>query len=278
VNPIHVGACGWAYPDWCGPFYPRGLPPAEFLTAYARRFSLVEVDSSFYQAPQARTVAGWRAKTPDGFRFSLKAPQRITHEKALRDCTSELDEFIDTARLLETKLQCCLLQFPYFNRAMFPSLDPFLSRLHPVLDRWPKDVPLAVEVRNAEWLNETLTGCLSAYGAALVLADIARMPSPLDVISRLDAVPASFAYVRLIGDRAEVEQITQTFDSIVLDRSERIRAVAEAIRALAGRVPVLVFVNNHFAGFAPETIRQLREALGLPVTDQDANWFFGGTG
>jgi uncharacterized protein YecE (DUF72 family) len=96
-----------------------------------------------------------------------------------------------------------------------------------------------------------------------VLADQAWMPSPLDVVRKVDAVTGPFAYVRLLGDRNAVDALTPTLDHIVLDRTDQLRADAEAIRQLSGRVPVLVFVNNHFAGYAPATVEQLRQALGL---------------
>jgi uncharacterized protein YecE (DUF72 family) len=113
---------------------------------------------------------------------------------------------------------------------------------------------------------------------AWVLADIVRMPAVKSVIEQLDPVTAAFAYVRLIGHRAEVEQLTKKFDRTVIDRTEEIRAVAEGIRSLAARAPVLVFVNNHYAGYAPATIRQLEIELGIPNQTTDDQWFFGGKG
>jgi uncharacterized protein YecE (DUF72 family) len=83
--------------------------------------------------------------------------------------------------------------------------------------------------------------------------------------SRLDPVTGPFAYVRLLGDPEEVDRKTKALDRIVIDRTEQIRGDAEAIRRLAGRVPVVVFVNNHFAGYAPETVRELRAQLGEGV-------------
>jgi hypothetical protein len=83
------------------------------------------------------------------------------------------------------------------------------------------------------------------------------MPSPLSVVQRLDAVTGPFACVRLLGDREAVDALTPTLDHIVIDRGEQVAADAEAIGLLRRRVPVVAFVNNHFAGYAPETVRQL---------------------
>ena len=70
-------------------------------------------------------------------------------------------------------------------------------------------------------------------------------------------VTGPFAYVRLLGDREAVDALTPTLDRIVIDRGEQVAEDAEAINLLRRRVPVVAFVNNHFAGYAPETVRQL---------------------
>jgi len=261
MKGIRIGACGWSYKDWSRVFYPAGLAAGDYLSHYADSYPVVEVDSTFYRTPSPKMVEGWRDKTPAGFGFSLKVPQVITHEKMLRDCQAETDAFVSAARLLDDKLLCCCLQFGYFNRKAFAGLDDFLELLDPFLGAWPKDVPLAVEIRNKTWLTKPFADCLRGHQAALVLIDQAWMPSPLHVAQSLDAVTGSFAYVRLLGDRAEVDKLTKTLDHIVIDRAEQVKADAEAIRLLAKRVPVLAFVNNHFAGYAPETIRQLTAEL-----------------
>jgi hypothetical protein len=87
------------------------------------------------------------------------------------------------------------------------------------------------------------------------------MLAPLDVVHRHDVVTGPFAYVRLLGDRATADAATETLDCVVIDRSGQIGADALAIRELAERVPVVAFVNNHFAGYAPQTVAELRAAL-----------------
>lgn len=262
MHLVRLGTCGWSYKEWSGPFYPAGLAAGEYLAYYAERYPVVEVDSTFYRSPGRKMVEGWRDRTPPGFGFSLKVPQTITHEKVLKDCGAELGAFLSAARLLGDKLLCCCLQFGYFNRKAFASLGAFLERLDPFLNGWPKDVPVAVEVRNKNWLTGQLADCLRSHNAAWVLSDQAWVPSPLSVAKKLDAVTGPFAYVRLLGDRAEVDALTDTLDHTVIDRGDQVQADAEAIRLLSERVPVLAFVNNHFAGYAPETLRQLAEALG----------------
>src|SRR6516164_7981065 len=156
MHPIHLGTCGWSYKDWAGVFYPKGLAAGEFLTHYATKYPIVEVDSTFYRSPSPKMVEGWRDKTPSGFGFSLKVPQVITHEKLLKDCKSEVESFLDAARLLGEKFLCCCLQFGCFNKKAFVNLQAFLERLDSFLADWPADVPVAVEIRNKAWITDQL--------------------------------------------------------------------------------------------------------------------------
>jgi len=258
---IKIGCCGWSYEDWKGVFYPPDSEPGEYLGFYARQFDVVEVDSTFYRTPSRRMVEAWRARTPEHFRFSLKLPQVITHEKVLGDCAEELEAFLEVARLLGEKLLCVCLQFGYFNRQRFSSLQAFLNVLDPFLERWPRDVPLAVEIRNRNWLRREWTECLRRHEAATVLAQQRWMPSPARLMEELDVATGLFGYVRLLGDRKEIEQITTTWNRVVLDRTYEIHSAAQAVRRLARQLPVFVFANNHYAGYAPGTAQTLQQHI-----------------
>ena len=120
-------------------------------------------------------------------------------------------------------------------------------------------MPLAVEVRNKTWMTAALADCLRRFSAVWVLPDRVWMPSPLSVVQRpdLDVVTGSFAYVRPRGPRAAVDALTPTLDHIVIDRGPEVEMDTRAIQVLRQRVPVVAFVNNHSAGYAPETVRQL---------------------
>src|SRR5688572_3033998 len=97
---IRIGTSGCNYPEWRGTFYPEKFPTGKMLPYYAERFSTVEINYTFYRMPSVKTIAGWDAETPPGFRFTLKAPQRITHFARLRDVADPLRYFCDTARAL----------------------------------------------------------------------------------------------------------------------------------------------------------------------------------
>ncbi len=265
ANPIWIGCSGWSYPDWSGPFYPEGMAADEYLSWYAGRFPIVEVDSTFYRIPSKGMVRGWRDKTPDAFRFALKVPQVITHQKQLRDCQAEVDAFVAALEPLGSKLTVALLQLGYFNRGAFPSLDAFLAVLDRFLDRWPtREVPLAVEVRNPRWVGPRLAEVLRDHNAALTLTDQTWMPRPVEVAAQVDPVTGPLGFVRLLGDREAIEKITGTWDQVVIDRSADLIATASVIQSMAQQVPVAVFASNHFAGHSPATARELREILQLP--------------
>src|ERR1043165_9393237 len=103
---VRVGCQGWNYEDWVSGaggslpvFYPRSTRAPDMLEVYARAFETVEVDSTFYAIPSAQTIEAWTKRTPEGFTFSLKLPQEITHTRALRDgSVMLLEEFSARAR------------------------------------------------------------------------------------------------------------------------------------------------------------------------------------
>lgn len=264
-HPILIGTCGWSYPEWDDAFYPAGKDPSEYLAWYADRFPIVEVDSTFYRVPPRRMVEAWYKHTPPRFRFALKVPQAITHKKQLRDCAADVAEFVRAIEPLGDKLTCALLQLGYFNREQFASLEAFLEILDAFLSGWPhRTVPLALETRNPRWVGPELADLLRRHHTALALTLQKWMPRPEEILSRIDAVTGPLSYFRLVGNREAVEKLTTTFNRIVIDKSAELAGCARSIDAVARRVPVVVFANNHYAGFAPETAHELERLLDIP--------------
>src|SRR5207245_8355749 len=100
-----------------------------------------------------------------------------------------------------------------------------------------------------------------ARRAAFALGNQAWMTAAWSLVNKYDMVTGPLAYVRLLGDRTEVDALTKTLDHIVIDRTDQIEADARAIKRLSGRVPVVTFVNNHFAGYGPATVETLKAAI-----------------
>ena len=135
---ILLGTSSWTADGWAGSFYPTSIKPQDFLPIYADRFNTVEIDSTFYCIPQAKSVERWRELTPEGFIFAAKVPQTVTHEKVMLDAQDELKAFLKVMDVLGDKLGPLLFQFPYFNRQKFRGLGFFLERLEPWLANLPK--------------------------------------------------------------------------------------------------------------------------------------------
>lgn len=262
---IRIGTSGWSYDDWVGPFYPPGTAAAGYLGHYAGHFDVVEVDSTFYRPPTAAMVQNWADRTPAGFAFALKTPRAITHEKILCDCAGDMDALLAALAPLGPKLATLLLQFGYFNRAAFSGPRPFFERLRAFFAQYAGRVPLACEIRNRQWLTADYFALLREYGVAAALVEHAWLPPMERLIEQHDVVTGRHVYVRLIGDREGIEKTTTTWDRCVIDRTADLQRVAAALRRIAARAEVLVFINNHYAGHGPESCRQLRAAVGDPA-------------
>lgn len=255
---LHLGTSSWSCKDWVGHLYPEGTPPREFITAYAEHFSCVEVDSTFYRIPARSTVQGWAARTPDGFRFAAKVPRDITHDAELEDCGDTFEAFLEVMAELGPKQGPLLLQFPYYAKAKRPPLGEFLGRLDAFLAAKPAEVRMAVEIRNKTWLRPEFFDGLRRHGAAYAVIAHPWMPPPGRYGAAADLVTADFAYVRWLGDRYGIEKQTKTWNATVVDRTKDLDAWVPLVEALVNAKTVgevWGFFNNHYAGYAPDSIR-----------------------
>ena len=272
---VRIGTSSWSAKEWVGPFYPPGTDPKAFLTEYAKRFDSVETDSTYYRVPSKTMVRSWADRTPDDFRMSAKFPRSVCHAGDgpkpnpdrilhLEHTAKDRHDFFTAMLELGPKCGPLVLQFPYFNKKVFASEKPFMDRLDQFLGDLPTDFEYAVEVRNRQWFTAELAYLLRSHNVSMVLVDQAWMPHADELPSRLDPVTTDFAYIRLLGDRKEIEAITKTWEKEVIDRDERLMRWATVIRALRDRLPeTFAFANNHYAGHGPTTVRKLTEMLGV---------------
>ena len=126
-----VGTSGYNYAEWKGTFYPEKFSSKKMLPYYADRLPTVEINYTFYRMPTEKLLEGWSAVTPDSFRFTLKAPRRITHDARLTDCADMTGSFCDTAGALGSKLATLLFQLPPSFKKDLGVLDRFLTSLRP---------------------------------------------------------------------------------------------------------------------------------------------------
>src|SRR5687768_3278602 len=101
---LFVGTSGYSYKEWKGTFYPEKLPAKEMLSYYASRLPAVEINNTFYRLPQRSVLENWKEQVPAKFRFAVKASQRITHFKRLKDVEEETKYLLETAAALEERL------------------------------------------------------------------------------------------------------------------------------------------------------------------------------
>lgn len=256
---VRIGTQGWNYQDWVGSFYPAGTRPADFLPIYTRAFDSVEVDSTFYAVPAASTIGSWTARTPPGFLFSLKLPQEITHENRLRDDAGTTELFFQRVRQLGDKLGPTLVQLPPgFEASELPAFVSFLQRL-------PRDVQVAIEFRHRSWMHEGVYALLREHNVALALVE-GRWLQRRSMLALAERPTADFAYIRWIGpDRDLVD-----FSRVQVDRTRELEVWRTAIDSLAARVDLIVgYVNNHYSGHSPATVRQLQRMFGVPVVEPE---------
>lgn len=260
---VRVGAQGWNYEDWVGPFYPRGTRAADFLDLYARAFETVEVDSTFYAVPSAAAIKSWRARAPEGFTYSLKLVREITHQERLRDCGDRLERFCERVRPLGDRLALILIQMPPdFSPRSLAALERFLPLL-------PADLRFALEVRDRGWLGEEtgerLLALLGAHRVALALTDGKWIPRET-MLGLVDRPTAPFAYLRWLGPR----ELTD-FSRVQRDRDRELRAWAAAVAVLRRHVAVTYgYFNNHFQGHSPASCNQFKRLIGRPVVEPEA--------
>jgi uncharacterized protein YecE (DUF72 family) len=181
---LHVGTSGYSYKEWKGNFYPEDLPAKEMLAYYSRRLPAVEINNTFYRLPQPAMVENWRDQVPDDFRFSIKATQRITHIKRLKNCAEETKYLLETAALLEARLGVVLFQLPPNSKKDAERLKDFLVLL-------PGDQRAAFEFRHESWFDDEVFQLLQAKNCALVVSDTDEKPLS-EIISTAD-----WGYLRL---------------------------------------------------------------------------------
>jgi len=262
LDYLVLGSCSFTAEGWEKTFYPPGLKASGYLGYYAEQFKSVEVDATFYRIPSEKTVRGWFAQTPEDFTFACKVPQTITHEKCLVDCDGELNAFVNVMSVLQKRLGPMLFQFPYFNKKVFPRPQEFFERLRGFLPKLPEGFQFALEIRNKAWVGPELLDLLREHKVAFTLIDHPWMARPTELIRKVDVVTSDFVYVRMLGDRYAIEEVTKTWDKTVVDRSRELEEWSGVVDALLSRgLKVYTYVNNHFAGHSPETIRQFLEML-----------------
>jgi uncharacterized protein YecE (DUF72 family) len=291
---IVIGTSSWADPGFVEEWYPQGLPARERLPWYAEHFEAVEVNSTFYAVPSARTVQGWADATPDGFTFDVKLHRLLSrHAADLRSLPPALREEATTNErgrvnltpALESALADAIAEavaplgdkLSTFLLQLSPGFGPRhhrLDELAPLVERLSDVAPGAIELRQRFWLHEdraeeTLRW-YEDHGAAFVCVDTPQGSNAPTVMPLLDAVTRDdVAYLRAHGRNLEgyvrkrtvAERFAWRYDD------DELEELGERVGRLAQEVPtVRMMFNNNRGGDAPEAAARMRELLGRVAT------------
>ena len=256
---IYIGTSGFSYEDWVGPYYPTDLPKRDWLAFYAREFTALELNSSYYGVPTPWRMAQMAAKTPAGYLFAVKAHQNMTHKREHNE--QVFASFVLALAPLRQagKLGCILAQSPFSfhaNQANRDYLRVFRQRLH--------GLPLVVEFRNREWLSAGTFELLRELGVGFCCVDEPRLPGLIPPIAE---ATSEIAYVRFHGrNSAKWWQHAQAYERYDYTYPPaELEEWVPKIRALAAKTSsVFLFANNHYQGQAVATARQLKMLLEEP--------------
>ena len=234
MGRIRFGTSGFSYKEWRPGFYPPDLSEREFLRFYATRFNTVEIDSTFYRMPNAKTIDGWKNATGEDFHFSLKASQQITHREQLRVPSDALEYLLGIVTRLERRLGFILFQLPPYSKCDLGKLEVFLSSLTP-------GIRAAMEFRHDSWCREGTFEVLTRHGVALCINDSDELTTP-------PVTTAPFTCIRLRRSH---------YDAVHREEwQQRIHGWADA------GIDVYAYLKHENSPEAPQIAQEFAEALG----------------
>jgi uncharacterized protein YecE (DUF72 family) len=254
MSTLRIGTSGWSYNEWAGVFYPSTT--ANKLSFYSKVYGTAEIDSTFYALPSKGMVLGWSRYTPEGFVFSVKLPQTLTHEKRLdlkNGAEGDLIRFLSLMKPLIAagKMGPVLIQLPpsFSYDADFERLEGFLGAV-------PEDVRFAVEFRHPSWLRDDVWSLLRREKVANTIVDEPLLPPDL-------VVTADFAFIRWHG-RGSRPWYNYRYSP------QELAAWVPKVKEVAGRVKeTFGYFNNHFRGFAVENSLKMMGLMGQSTPEQE---------
>lgn len=254
-NKILIGTSGWSYDEWVGPFYPKGLDRADFLTYYAQIYNTNEINTTFYQIPSAWIVKNWVNRTPSDFIFTAKLPRTITHEAKLdvNQCLEELDLYLKVmSPLIESeKILSFLIQLPpsFKKSEHFGNLREFISN-------WPVDwksqgYQLTVEFRHESWMKTEVFSYLTKEEITYCAVIEPKLPP------RMDVTNPDLAYIRFHGYGEKIWFDYEFKEAEIQKWASKIQPVIPKARVIG------IYFNNHFSGYATKNSLLMMGELGI---------------
>jgi uncharacterized protein YecE (DUF72 family) len=235
TGSFYLGTSGFAYDGWKhGVFYPEGLKNREMLSYYSSKLNSVEINYTFRRFPTENSLTTWREQAADGFVFTLKANQRITHSRRLKDSDDDVRDFLDRAKLLGDRLGCVLFQCPPNLKYDRTLIEQFVGFLPPGPPRF------AMEFRHPSWVEAR--DLLRDQGIAWCVAETDdKDPEAKD----LSWTPAGYLRLRK----------TEYADEELATWAERIRW------ALADEGDVFCYFKHEDEGASPKMAKRLEDLV-----------------
>jgi uncharacterized protein YecE (DUF72 family) len=182
---LYVGTSGYSYKEWRGSFYPEKIPAKDMLAYYATHLHAVELNNTFYRMPQPGMIESWKAQVPEDFRFSVKAPQVITHFRRLKDAAPQTRIMLKTVSALEDRLGAVIFRLPEDMKKDLKRLEMFLKVL-------PADALAVFDFRHPTWFDDEVVELLRSQKRVLCTSDMDELPVASEIHKTAD-----WGYVRL---------------------------------------------------------------------------------
>jgi uncharacterized protein YecE (DUF72 family) len=261
IAHIYIGTAGWSYQDWKSTVYPEDPEPSfDELTYISSYFDTVELNNTFYRAPNMYMSKNWVKKTthnPD-FKFTAKLWQKFTHEKeSFTD--SDVKLFKDGINPLfeHNKLGALLIQYPWSFKHSADNVHTMGS----VIDTF-KEYPLVVEFRHNSWMNQDVLSLLQEKAVGFCNID---QPIIGDSIKPSEHLTSDIGYIRLHGRnykdwfRKDAGR-DDRYNYLYTDKE--LEAWVEKIRNMKDKArEIYVIANNHYRGQAPANALQMKAML-----------------
>lgn len=203
---IYIGGTGWSMKEWVGTVYPAGTKSKDYLKYYTQQFNTIELNTTHYRIPTIETVEKWYAESTADFKFCPKIPQNISHSANLGIGSGQIELFCESIQHLKEKMGCCFIQLPpYFGEDRIKILEKFLQN-------FPKNIPLAVEVRHESWFannenSERLFQLLENHNISTVITDVAGRRDVLHM-----RLTTNIAMIRFVGNELHPSDYTRLDD------------------------------------------------------------------
>jgi uncharacterized protein YecE (DUF72 family) len=238
-----IGCSGFYYKGWREKFYPAGLPMSKWFEYYCQFFNTVELNVTFYRFPKLSDLQSWYQRSPEDFKFTVKAPRLITHYKKFKDAKRPTNDFYRTvAKGLDDKLGTVIFQLHPKTEYSDENLHRIISTLDPAFQN-------VIEFRHESWWNRTVQNTLKEN--KITFCGISYPDLPDDVMKTSPVV-----YYRFHG-------VPKLYLSSYSNRE--LQNVSDQIKKYRGVEDVYCYFNNDIEVAAVSNARVLQKLTGVSM-------------